>query len=142
MTELRSVRSFPLVTARQVAEVSRPRLKRVWLPPHTRLILASEDLLERFGSRNDEGYAITAEWCEQQPKGWYEPTFTVHYDQPLPALVKVEAELAEARDIINNLLMHMEPEWAEGIVDNYRRRGGQFSIKQARAFLAVDEVPR
>lgn len=53
------------------------------LPPHTRLILASEDLLERFGTRTEDGYRITAEWGEQKPEGWYEPTFTVHHDDRL-----------------------------------------------------------
>ena len=59
------------------------------LPRGTRLILVADDLLEQFGSRNADGYAITAEWGEQKPEGWYVPTFTVHYDRPLPALARV-----------------------------------------------------
>lgn len=72
-------------------------------PPYTRLILTAENLLEQFDGRNHEGYAITAEWGEQRPEGWYEPTFTVHYDQPLPTLEQVEADLAEARGLLRDL---------------------------------------
>lgn len=54
-------------------------------PPGTRLILASEDILTSFGTRTEDGYRITAEWGEQRPEGWYEPTFTVHHDEPFPA---------------------------------------------------------
>lgn len=53
-------------------------------PPGARLILASEDLLERIGTRSNDGYRITGEWGDQRPEGWYEPTFVIHYDQPFP----------------------------------------------------------
>jgi hypothetical protein len=53
------------------------------LPPHTRLILASENLLDEWGTRTERGERITVEWGEQQPGGWYEPVFTVHSDDTL-----------------------------------------------------------
>lgn len=56
------------------------------LPPHTRLILASEDLLEHFGTRTERGERITAEWGEPSSEGWYEPTFTVHADDRIGTL--------------------------------------------------------
>jgi hypothetical protein len=56
---------------------------RTGLPAHTRLVLIHEDLLGQMGSRTNEGYAITAEWGDPRPEGWYEPTFTAHYDQPI-----------------------------------------------------------
>lgn len=46
-------------------------------PAGTRLILASENLLEHWGTRTESGRRITVEWGEQRPEGWYEPTFTV-----------------------------------------------------------------
>jgi hypothetical protein len=62
------------------------------LPPQgTRLVLMSENLLEQIGSRTNDGYAITAEWGERTPQGWYEPTFAVHYDQPLAAALSGES---------------------------------------------------
>lgn len=53
-------------------------------PPFTRLVLVSDDILEQLGTRNEQGYRMTAEWGEQRPEGWYEPVITVHHDQPLP----------------------------------------------------------
>ena len=52
-------------------------------PPHTRLILASENLLDIWGTRTERGERITVEWGEQKPEGWYEPVFTVHSDDVL-----------------------------------------------------------
>jgi len=49
-------------------------------PPGTRLILASENLLEQFGTRTERGERITAEWGDPSPQGWYEPRFTAHTD--------------------------------------------------------------
>ena len=49
-------------------------------PAGTRLILASENILEQFGTRTDNGWAITAEWGEPRPEGWYEPVFTTTDD--------------------------------------------------------------
>ena len=60
------------------------------LPPHTRLILAADELLSLFGSRTLDGYRISAEWGKQKPEGWYEPIFTVHYDDDLQAEVRQE----------------------------------------------------
>jgi len=45
------------------------------LPPRTRLILASHDLLEWLGTRTSKGQKIVGEWGEQTPEGWYEPIF-------------------------------------------------------------------
>ena len=50
-------------------------------PPHTRLILAAEDLLEMFGTRTESGQRITAGWGEQQPEGWYEVIFRTTDDE-------------------------------------------------------------
>lgn len=46
----------------------------------TRLILVSEDILESWVTRTEDGRRITAEWGEQKPEGWYEPTFTATDD--------------------------------------------------------------
>jgi hypothetical protein len=55
----------------------------VTVPPHTRLILASDNLLDQWGTRTERGERITVEWGEEQPEGWYEPVFTVHSDDTL-----------------------------------------------------------
>ena len=70
-------------------------------PPHTRLILVSEDLLERFGTRTDRGESITAEWGDPTPEGWYEPTFSVHTDDNL-----VVKERARIRAAVLGLMEH------------------------------------
>jgi len=62
-------------------------------PPGTRLILASENLLEQFGTRTEDGRKITAEWGDPNTDGWYSPTFTVTDDG---YLLVSEAELATA----------------------------------------------
>jgi hypothetical protein len=58
------------------------------LPPGTRLILASENLLDEWGTRTERGDRITLEWGAQRPEGWYEPTVTVHrvdlFDETIP----------------------------------------------------------
>lgn len=73
------------------------------LPLGTRLILAQDDILAQWGARTLDGYRITAEWGEQKPEGWYEPTFTVHYDEPL---VDVEQLV---RKLEQRLRFHPEP---------------------------------
>jgi hypothetical protein len=55
-------------------------------PLGTRLILASENLLEQFGTRTERGERITAAWGEPTADGWYEPVFTVHTDDRLDDL--------------------------------------------------------
>lgn len=67
-------------------------------PPHgTRLVVVSENLLEHFGTRTEDGRRLTAEWGEPSPEGWYTPTFTAH-DPPLIADLRGLA--VELRDII------------------------------------------
>ena len=73
----------------------------------TRLIRASSDLLDFWGTRDDRGNRITAEWGE--PIGYvelsdeyvYEPMFTVHTDRSLLddflASPQAAEELARAR---------------------------------------------
>ena len=63
-------------------------------PPGTRLILASENLLELFGARNDYGDRITSEWGEPDENGWYRPTFTATDDGWLDG-IRAEAANAE-----------------------------------------------
>lgn len=53
------------------------------LPSRTRLILASENFLDVWGTRTERGEKITAEWGEPTEHGWYEPTFTVHTEDRL-----------------------------------------------------------
>jgi hypothetical protein len=53
------------------------------LPSHTRLVLVAEDILAQWGTRTADGYRISADWGEQRPEGWYEPTFTVDYTDRL-----------------------------------------------------------
>lgn len=52
-------------------------------PANTRLILASENLLDTWGSRTEDGYAIRVEWGQPDHNGWYTPTFTVDYSDRL-----------------------------------------------------------
>lgn len=59
-------------------DISSLGLIRVLVPKGNRLVLASENLLDAFGTRNERGDKITAEWNDQRPEGWYEPTFTLH----------------------------------------------------------------
>jgi hypothetical protein len=49
-------------------------------PPGRRLILASEDLLDHWGTRTETGAKISAEWGEQSAEGWYTPRLTVTDD--------------------------------------------------------------
>lgn len=63
------------------------------LPEGTRLIAIADDLLENLGTRTDDGFALTAEWGEPTPEGWYEPIFTATDDG---SVVVKEDELDEA----------------------------------------------
>ena len=63
-------------------------------PPGTRLILASENLLELFGARTDSGARLTAEWGEPDENGWYRPVFTATDDGWLDG-IRAEAANAE-----------------------------------------------
>lgn len=55
------------------------------LPPNTRLILVSDSLVDLWATRTERGERISVEWGEPRPEGWYEPVFTVHSDDVLPA---------------------------------------------------------
>ena len=66
-------------------------------PAGTRLILASDELLDRWGTRTASGAAITAEWGEPAPEGWYEPIFTTTDDGKE---VVDRAEIARLRSIL------------------------------------------
>lgn len=48
------------------------------LPFGTRLILASDDLLDKWGTRTEDGLRITLDWGTQWPEGWYTPVLTTH----------------------------------------------------------------
>ncbi len=62
----------------------------VALPVGTRLILASENLLDEWGTRTEDGYRITAKWGEPDENGWYAPTFTIDYNDRLPVVERGE----------------------------------------------------
>ena len=66
---------------------------------HTRLVCASDNLLDSWGARTEAGDRITAEWGEPDERGFYTPTFTVHYDDNLlaAAVARVEALPAACR---------------------------------------------
>ena len=68
-------------------------------PTGTRLILASENLLESWGTRTDSGARITADWGEPYPEGWYEPVFTATDDGWLDG-IRAEAATAERERLI------------------------------------------
>jgi hypothetical protein len=53
-------------------------------PKGTRLILANENLLDMWGTRNEDGYRITAEWGEPDKNGWYTPFFGIDFTDRLP----------------------------------------------------------
>jgi hypothetical protein len=61
-------------------EPMRAITRRLTPPPHTRLILASEDILEHWGTRTEDGRRIIVQWGEQKPEGWYEPIFRTEDD--------------------------------------------------------------
>ena len=50
------------------------------VPDGVRLIAIADDLLDNFGTRTDDGFALSAEWGEPTPEGWYEPIFTAKDD--------------------------------------------------------------
>jgi hypothetical protein len=52
-------------------------------PEGTRLILVNENLLDTWGSRTDDGYAIRVKWGEPDYNGWYTPIFTVDFTDRL-----------------------------------------------------------
>ena len=93
-------------------------------PPGTRLILASENLLEQFGARTEDGRKITAEWGDPNTDGWYSPTFTVTDDGK--RLVS-EAELATA----------LGTWWADSAARNSRPVVGINETTAARAIFAA-----
>ena len=66
-----------------------------------RLILASEDLLEQFGTRTADGRAITAEWGAVTPEGWYEPVFTTTDDGTVLLTAEEAAQLRSNLDRID-----------------------------------------
>ena len=73
-------------------------------PPGTRLILASENLLDSWGTRTDDGALITAEWGEPYPEGWYEPTFTIMDDDWLDD-IRAEAAAQERERLRRRLVL-------------------------------------
>jgi hypothetical protein len=97
----------------------------VKLPLHTRLILASKDLLETWGARTKEGWKITAEWGDMKPEGWYEPTFTKTNDGHV--LVTVDS-LARA-------LHEAQPHWQRHKTTFEDHREGH--LRDAGAILDV-----
>lgn len=116
------------------------------LPLGTRLILASENLLEQFGTRTERGEKITAEWGEPTPQGWYEPIFTVHTDDVLePSPTLDVGRLARALGTTSagthydgetysaSVLRHM----AEEIAAEYARLFANEPTQLAQAFEAV-----
>lgn len=52
-------------------------------PAGTRLILASENFLDEWGARTNDGYALRVDWGKPDKNGWYTPTFTVDYTDRL-----------------------------------------------------------
>lgn len=50
-----------------------------------RPVLMSVELMEQFASRTAAGDRVSVEWGEPGPDGFYEPRFTVHYDDNLVA---------------------------------------------------------
>ena len=70
---------------RLIAAIEREVLRTPYgmVPANCRLILASDNLLDNWGTRTERGERITVEWGEPSPEGWYEPQFTVHADDVL-----------------------------------------------------------
>lgn len=59
-------------------------------PKGTRLILATEDVLDSWGARTEDGYKISAEWGEPDENGWYTPTFRIDYTDRLNVVERGE----------------------------------------------------
>ena len=104
------------------------------LPLGTRLILVAEDLLSQFGTRTENGDALTAEWGEPTPEGWYEPTFFAHHDNNL--IVTERERIRAAVDVVRGWLAN--PEWpifGPGIIAD-----GPFDAGRMAARAAAQQV--
>ena len=144
---------------RALMAVERAKKAALRTPNFTRLILASEDLLPFWGTRDDRGYRITVEWGEPRPEGWYEPVFTVHNDEPLPALTDALAQLSASLDTacgycgsVNGLtpVGHLDPEpltgstvrsAIEGSTDLINPRLSELDWDRVAAVLSTLERP-
>jgi hypothetical protein len=121
-------------------------------PEGSRLMLVAVDLLSQLGSRTSDGYAISAEWGEPDERGWYEPTFTIDYDDRLDgdvrhALSRLVTALttplpddeAEDLDGINQPWTHWYP---EGTIVNSPKAKDTGPRIVARIFAAIDNAKR
>lgn len=117
--------------------------KRPELPIGTRLILASENLLDQFGTRTERGEKITAEWGERTPQGWYEPVFTVHYDDTLAgnpiraALERIKGPILTAAHVLGST--PEEPVWVVKREDFDRWREELLRMSDVPATAAASE---
>jgi len=78
-------------------------------PPGTRLILVSDDFMEKAFTRTNEGYALRFEWGEQRPEGWYEPTIITTNDG------KVLIDRQELLEYINLTIKDLADAIVEGL---------------------------
>lgn len=71
-------------------------------PPYrTRLAIVADDILSIWGTRTEDGCALTAEWGEPDANGWYVPIFTAHQ----PAVIREQwAEIAHLSWAIERFL--------------------------------------
>jgi len=75
-------------------------------PPGTRLILASENLFEHWGTRTEDGRRLTVEWGEPRPEGWYEPVLTAHADDTLVPIPTAPPALDDLERIMVAAIRH------------------------------------
>ena len=72
-------------------------------PVGTRLIIATENLLDLVGTRTEDGRALWFAWGEPDEHGWYSPTFTAVDDGmrlvPAAEIDRLWAALDEIRRI-------------------------------------------
>lgn len=103
-------------------------------PTGTRLILASENLLDVWGTRTELGERITVQWGEPEPEGWYLPTFTVHQEGKLP-------DLSETRRLRAIEAAARERERAEEVYADAETAYNESSRPEfTRRFLQLDRL--
>ena len=60
----------------------------VMATPETRLVRVAEDVLDKFGTRTEDGRKITARWSEPYDDGTYEIIFSISGEPELTMLRK------------------------------------------------------
>jgi hypothetical protein len=96
-----------------------------------RLVRVGEGILERWGTRTEDGDLLTVEWGEPDEYGVYTPTFTRHGDDNLDAKVR-----ADERERLRPLLTFV----ADRLVYVYHESPYTDYVLRLRALLDPEET--